>query len=259
MFSHFIDIALPPPASETLLEKGKRNPEQFFIVQPSLGVVTDHNSVGAFLLFDETPYAFQIAKADVLDTYNLAVVRDVVRVGSRYFVAADTGGLWILEGKDPANLGNILDPDPEESNPIGITMPMGDPVSGLAVDPHGRILVAGGGINTFGFLKIFDPLALDEEALAADPSNQELLSAAFRGTTIVSDKFGGPGTQLPAGRPQTVAVVSNDQTDRWIAGNQPPDEVMVTPKDLGKYTLTVSGTERPNTQVRFTNESSEET
>lgn len=149
-----------------------------------------------------------------LDTYALPAARDMARLGSLLFVAADSKGLVVLDASDPADLKNYLPDD------LAFPFPLNDPVMGVAVDPHGRVLVAGGGLNGFGQLKIFDPLALDLEEIAGDPSAR---FDALRGSTLVSDKLGtDTGTSLPEGRPMQVTVLSGDKRDRWRIGIDPP-------------------------------------
>ena len=115
---------------------------------------------------------------------------------------------WCSTPPTPATCKNLVDGD------VRFPFPLGDPVMAVAVDPHGRVLVAGGGVNGFGQLKVFDPLALDPAAVAAAPGDPAVRYAAFRGSTVVSDPPAG-GTSLPEGRPRHVAVLSDDDTARW--------------------------------------------
>jgi RHS repeat-associated protein len=186
--------------------------------------------------------AFEVEKSAVLDTFNLASVRDIARLGSLLFVAADTQGLVVMDASDPAHLKNLIPGN------ITFPFPLGDAVSGVTVDPHGRVLVVGGGLTGPGQLKILDPLALDPAAIAASPNDPHVRYAAFKGNTIISDKLGAdPGTSLPEGRPRRVAVLSDDQTDRWRIGvDAPPAGVTVAPpqppnESGDDYTVTVSG------------------
>ncbi|MDA8017399.1 MAG: DUF6531 domain-containing protein [Thermoanaerobaculia bacterium] len=178
---------------------------------------------------------FDIEQGQVLDTYELPEVRDVARLGSWLLVAAGTDGVRVLDAADPTNLRNVLPGD------LGFPFPGGDQVMGLDIDPHGRVAVVGGGTSVPGLLKIFDPLAMDLDAIAADPDNLELRNAAFKGSTVISDKLGAIGTQLPAGRPLRVSILSNDQRDTWFAGQPGPQEVTVGPASFGRFIVRVSG------------------
>jgi RHS repeat-associated protein len=183
---------------------------------------------------------FQIAKSEDLGTFKLDAVRDVARLGSWLFVAADTKGLMVLDAKDPAHLKNLLPQD------LAFPFPLADPVRGVAVDPHGRVLVTGGGVTGPGQLKIFDPLAVKLDTIGTNP---ETRYDAFKGSTIISDKLGGPGTQLPSGTPRRVAVLSTDRTSEWKLGDNPPEGVQVAPQppnsnadgSAPEYTVTVQG------------------
>jgi RHS repeat-associated protein len=198
---------------------------------------------------------FMAAGSGELDTLELAEVRDVARLGSWLFVAGGPAGLVVVDAADPAALAPVV--------PGGLTFPFpaGDPVTGVAVDPHGRVLVVGGGIASFGQLKIFDPLALDPAAVAADPGNPAVRYAAFKGSTIVSDPTGGgTGSQLPEGTPRRVAVLSDDQRDRFLAGADPQlagvTVQLPSPLPAGEYPVTLSGTgwtaNRPVTLANLT-------
>jgi RHS repeat-associated protein len=196
---------------------------------------------------------FEISGSEDIGTFNLAAVRDVARLGSLLFVAADSDGLVVMDASDPAHVKNLV------PNDVKFPFPLADPVRGVAVDPHGRVLVTGGGVSGFGQLKIFDPLALDPAAVAANPNDPAVRFAAFKGSTIISDKLGGPGTQLPSGLPRRVAVLSNDVADEWKIGEVPPAGVTVVPPDVPEdaegnpveeFTITVSGTDgRPGLPV----------
>jgi hypothetical protein len=160
----------------------------------------------------------------------------VARLGDLLFLAAGQQGLAVLDVSDPSALANVM--------PGGLTfpLPLSDVVRALAVDPHGRVLVAGGGVAGFGVLRIFDPLALPGILDAPDPAAARGL--AWRGTTIVSDRLGGTGTQLPAGTPRKVALYSDDLTSRWRVGEPAPDGLVATftPGAAGALgTLAVSG------------------
>jgi hypothetical protein len=96
-------------------------------------------------------------------------------------------------------------------------------VRDLAVDPHGRLMVVGGGISSWGELRVFDPLAIDPAAIAAAPNDLSVRNAAYRGSTRLSDYLGiETGTILPEGTPRKVAVLSQDRRDTWRIGVDPP-------------------------------------
>ena len=195
---------------------------------------------------------FEVAASDNVGTFELPAVRDLAHLGSWLFVAADTKGMMILNAADPAHVSNVL------PNDLAIPFPYNDPVRGVAVDPHGRVLVAGGGVNSPGQLKIFDPLALDVEAITAHPDDLNLRLAAYKGSTIISDKLGGTGTQLPSGLPRRIALLSNDDSDEWKLGDQWPDGITVVESPplegpdgnpLPDFRVTVYGTGTPNLPV----------
>jgi RHS repeat-associated protein len=182
---------------------------------------------------------FEVEASEVLDTYDLPAVRDIAMLGSLVFVAADTRGLVVMDASDPADLKNLI--------PGNVTFPLADPVMGVTVDPHGRVLIVGGGVNGFGQLKIFDPLALDPVAVGANPGDPAVRYAAFAGSTLLSDKLGAdPGTSLPEGKPEQVTVLSDDERDSWRIGvDAKPAGVTITPAtppaNGAEYTVTVSG------------------
>ena len=192
---------------------------------------------------------FRVEGAGTLDTYEpLTEVRDVARLGSLLFVAADEGGLAVIDGSNPQNLASYVQGG---GGAIYFPLPSNDPVYGVTVDPHGRVFVVGGGKNTPGWLEIFDPLDLDLAAIAASPGDPALRAAAFNGKSVVSDsttaELAGQGNTLPAGTPRRVKVLSDDQIDRWRIGVEPaPDGIVVLPTDPpeegGPYEITVSGT-----------------
>ncbi len=171
---------------------------------------------------------FEILGSDPVYTFPLAAARDVARLGSLLFVAADVDGLIVLDASNPANLRNAL--------PNGETFkfPLDDVVNAVTVDPHGRVIVAGGGIKGKGLLRIFDPLSM-----------------TFKGSTIVSDQLGAAtGTQLPEGTPQRVTVFSKDDTAEWKVGDPPPAGLTLEPAEVPvdefgepapEYTLKVKG------------------
>jgi RHS repeat-associated protein len=166
---------------------------------------------------------FEVESSGVADTHALGRAQDIARLGNLLFVAADEQGLAVLDVSDPTNLTGVLPGD------ATFLFPMQDLVRGVAVDPHGRVLVAGGGSRNFGILRIFDPLRLPEILAAPDPIAARGL--AWRGTTIISDRIGGTGTQLPPGYPRRVTVLSNDLKSAWIDGGTVPVEFTVQPID----------------------------
>ncbi|HEX4965393.1 MAG TPA: Ig-like domain-containing protein [Thermoanaerobaculia bacterium] len=167
---------------------------------------------------------FEVAASAPVNTFPLAAAKDVAHLGSLLFVAGDTAGLVVIDASDPGHLranGTYLFPE-------------SDSVTGVAVDPHGRVLVAGGGVRVQGQLKIFDPL-----------------TNTFKGSTILSDVAGATGTQLPAGLPQRIVVNSQDTTTEWKAGDPAPAGLTLQPvavptdgagEPVKEYTLVVSGT-----------------
>ncbi|MGB5882044.1 MAG: DUF6531 domain-containing protein, partial [Thermoanaerobaculia bacterium] len=185
---------------------------------------------------DTVAIDFDVVGTTKLDTFELDA-RDVARLGSWLFVAADAQGLVVLDASDPAKLKEVV---PNTS----FAFPLNDPVSGVDVDPHGRVLVVGGGAETPGQLKIFDPLDVDPDRMANnDPSHLE----AWNGSTLISDSLSAAqsGTSNPAGRPRRVSVLSNDQIDKWLVGGAPPAGITVSPTEppegVTEYVLTVSG------------------
>lgn len=199
---------------------------------------------------------FQITGSEQIGTVNFQAVRDIAHLGSWLFVAADSQGFFVMDASDPANVKNVL------PNNLGFPFPLADPVRGLSVDPHGRVLVTGGGVTGFGQLKIFDPLALDIPAITAAPDDPAVRFAAFKGSTIISDKLGGTGTQLPSGTPRRVAVLSNDLKDEWKLGDPYPPNLQVTTSLLPEvngvpaedFQVNVTGTDgKPNMPVTLQN------
>jgi len=179
---------------------------------------------------------FRARASQVVGHYPFEHVYDVARLGNLLFLAAGQQGLAVLDASDPSALANVM--------PGGLTFPLpySDVVRAIAVDPHGRLLVAGGGVANFGVLRIFDPLALPEIVAAPDPVAAR--GFAWRGTTIVSDRLGGTGTQLPAGTPRKVKLYSDDLSSRWQAGEPAPDGLVAafTPgAGAALGTLAVSG------------------
>ncbi len=207
---------------------------------------------------------FEIERGETLDTVDLETVRDSVRLGSLLFVAADRQGLMVFDVSDPKRMTpyvyrEVVGENGPVREPLGLPFPFGDAVRGVAVDPHGRVLVAGGGTSSFGQLKILDPLALDPAAIAQNPDDVEVLSAAFKGSSVISDQLGAAGTQLPAGTPLRVAVLSNDETYRWTAGKEPPEgsDLKISPEELPPFALTVSGRAAAESEVTFRKTNSE--
>jgi RHS repeat-associated protein len=192
-----------------------------------------------------------VAGGEVLDTYDLTAVRDVARLGSWLFVAADFDGLMVIDAADPSDLQNVV--------PSGVGFPFtgADPVTGVDVDPHGLVYVVGGGVTNFGQLKIFDPLLLDPQAVATaaaqQPPDLDGWFAAFRGSTLISDKIGGTGTQLPQGTPKRVSVLSNNQVDRWNVGQVPPDAALALNPPPELWSLTVGGRAPQGQEVELEN------
>ena len=163
---------------------------------------------------------FRARASQVVGHYPFEHVYDVARLGELLFLAAGQQGLAVLDASDPSELENVM--------PGGLTFPLpySDVVRAVAVDPHGRVLVAGGGVANFGVLRVFDPLALPEILEAPDPAASRGL--AWRGTTIVSDRLGGTGTQLPSGTPRKLALYSDDLASRWRVGEPAPDGLVAT-------------------------------
>ena len=185
---------------------------------------------------------FQVEKSQVLNTYPLAAARDMARMGSELFVAADTIGLVVLDATDPSQLVDIVPGN------LAFPFPFNDPVRGVTVDPHGRVLVVGGGITGFGQFKIFDPLKLDPAAVAANPNDPNVRYAAFRGSTLLSNNT-STFADIPQGTPRRVVALTNDASAVWAAGAAPPAGVTVTPPSApaqlsaaGEYSIAVSGT-----------------
>ncbi|HEX6904369.1 MAG TPA: Ig-like domain-containing protein [Thermoanaerobaculia bacterium] len=180
---------------------------------------------------------FEVLGSDPVDTYPLSAARGVARLGSLLFVAADADGLVVLDASDPAHLRNAM--------PDGSTFrfPLNDPVQAVTIDPHGRVIVAGGGVHGPGQLKIFDPLSM-----------------SFKGSTIVSDQLNAGGTQLPAGLPQRVTILSNDEISDWKLGDPAPAGLTLEPaavptdengEPLDEYLLKIRGTGTPKLPVTF--------
>lgn len=168
---------------------------------------------------------FEVAGSQEGQTYPLDEVRDIARLGSLIFVAAGEDGLAVLDGSDPMHLKSLVG---TAENPIYFPFPLQDPVTGVAVDPHGRVYVTGGGVNGFGQLKIFDPTRLDPAAIAANPADLQVRYAAFRGSTLISDPLGPGGSSLPEGKPRRVSIHSDDRITRFKVGDEPPPGLTVT-------------------------------
>lgn len=151
-------------------------------------------------------------------------VDDIERFGSWLFVAAAADGLAVLDIGDPTHLTNLI---PGHT----FQLPFADPVRGVAVDPHGRVVLVGGGQTFHGQLAILDPLRLDPAALAAGWDDPEVRNAAFRGRTRISDQLDSnvAGSQLREGLPRRVSVVSSDERSVWRFGSTPPAGITVTP------------------------------
>ena len=182
---------------------------------------------------------FSIRGSEVLDTFEQASVREIVRLGHWLFLAADAAGLIVLDASDPRNLRNAV------ADGIAFPWVLEDPVRAVAIDAHNRVLLAGGGVHGFGQLKIFDPLRFDPAAIAANPTDLDVKYAAFRGSTLLSSRLGGdPVPPLLEGTPRKIAVLSNDITDRWNAGASAPSplsESLGAEDGEGLALLSVSG------------------
>jgi RHS repeat-associated protein len=168
---------------------------------------------------------FEVAESEQGETYDLPEARDFARLGSLLFVAAGDDGLAVLDASDPLHLKSFIG---TEQNPIYFPFALRDPVMAVAVDPHARVYVAGGGVRGFGQLKILDPTALDPAAIAANPNDSAVRYAAFRGSTLISDKLGGGGISLPEGKPRRLAIHSEDLKARFRIGDEPPEVVEVS-------------------------------
>ncbi|HEV7509645.1 MAG TPA: Ig-like domain-containing protein [Thermoanaerobaculia bacterium] len=183
----------------------------------------------------------KVAESTKLGNFSLNRVRDMASLGSLLFVAGDEDGLIVLDASDPKNLKSYL-PD------VKFTFPLGDRVSGVAVDPHGRVLVAGGGIKGFGQLKIFDPLVLKPEEFSGASTPTATLLKPWKGNTLLSDKLGGSagGDGLRGGTPGRVTVLSSDDKYEWrVSDGAPPLSGLhvspTAPQDGSEFTLTISG------------------
>ncbi len=160
---------------------------------------------------------FRVGKGQVDDTFAVSTAYDLAAMGSELFVAADTLGLAVIDASNPAHLVDIIPGNPAITFPF----PFNDPVRGVAVDPHGRVLVVGGGVTGFGQLKIFDPQKLTPaviSAIADHPTDATQLYAAFHGSTILSDALTNATTMLPEGTPRRVAPLSDDVSLTWVGG-----------------------------------------
>ncbi len=66
----------------------------------------------------------------------------------------------------------------------------------------------------------------------------------LRGSTLLTDGPSG-GTVLEGGTPQRVEVLSEDVSDTWVVGEEPPEDVTLSPEELPEgtkpFTLTVEG------------------
>jgi RHS repeat-associated protein len=179
---------------------------------------------------------FEIEKSQVLGNVALTEVRDTARLGDWLFVAAGPQGLGVIDVSNPLALPAV--------GGVGAQVypfPLADPVQGLAVDPHGRVLVTGGGIGGFGQLKIFDPL-----------------TESYAGSTLVSDPLGNNLSSLPEGSPRRVAVLSEDTRQDLVAGAAPPLGIAVetaplAPPPSTAVRLTLRGTATPKLPVSLFN------
>ncbi|MEO1365724.1 MAG: DUF6531 domain-containing protein, partial [Acidobacteriota bacterium] len=181
---------------------------------------------------------FETRGAQVFPGFDFQVVRDMERLGSLLFVAAGPQGLWVLDLTDPKNPTNFLGGDRH------FAFPFGDQVRGLALDPHGRLAVSGGGLSSPGQVKIFDPLRLTN-----DPSQVSDLSGAWRGSTLVTDRLGSDElfARLPPTTPNHIEILSRDRESSWTLGvDDVPAEITVSPSELPSvdaFDLTVSGSD----------------
>ncbi|MEM7586358.1 MAG: RHS repeat-associated core domain-containing protein, partial [Acidobacteriota bacterium] len=181
---------------------------------------------------------FTVVGSSLSDSLATGSVQDAATLGSLVFVATLQNGLRVVDASNPGDLQNYL------PNNLSFTFPLQEATRGVAVDPHGRVYVSGGGAATFGQLKILDPLAIDLEAIAADPAAR---TAAWRGSTLLSDPVTGTDTVLPAGFPRRLALMSNDDRSSWTFDPAaPPAGVIFSPSappDDASYvlTLTVAG------------------
>ncbi|MEA2604011.1 MAG: hypothetical protein QOF89_5003 [Acidobacteriota bacterium] len=184
---------------------------------------------------------FKVQKSRALDGFApLTTGRDLARLGSLLFVAADTQGIAVLDASDPAHLKGKPEANPFFPYPLRVA------VRGVAVDPHGRLFTTGGGdAGLPGVMRVYDPLRLDFQALAGDPENPELRGAWFMGATVISNSTTGD-FNLPGGTPRKMAVLSNDEKSEWKIGDPPPSGLTVAfNPELDKadlVTLTVTGT-----------------
>ncbi len=189
---------------------------------------------------------FEVEKSTVLGTMaGIPNVRDMARMGAWMFLAADGQGLAIVDVSNPAAPRSVVESGGE---PVTWPLPYGDAVRGVATDPHGRVIIAGGGNALPGVLWAFDPLALDPAAAATahEIGDSDEKYAPFRGSTMISDRLlPDPGTQLPEGQPRRVTVLSDDDTTSWAAGTTPASvsfSVVSTPiGGTGELRLSVAG------------------
>lgn len=179
-------------------------------------------------------------------------VWDVAVVGNLLFAAANRAGLEVLDVRNPAALDRYM---PEG---LSIELPLREPVTGVAADIHGRVVLVGGGHNNYGLLATVDPLAIDPVAIAdaraANPDSHAWREGIVTGATILSDPtIAGPGdgavpdwSTLPGSRPVKVDVLTNDVRTDWRIGDSPegagftvtPSEA---PTDWDAETFTISG------------------
>ncbi|MEM1181669.1 MAG: Ig-like domain-containing protein [Acidobacteriota bacterium] len=182
---------------------------------------------------------FEVRAQRVFQGFNFTAVRDVERLGSLLFVAAGQQGLWVLDASDPENLVNYFG----AGSGLHFAFPLGDAVGGVALDPHGRVLVSGGGVSGPGQVKILDPLAFPE-----NPTTNADLVTAWRGSTLVSNRLGGSQfASMPPTTPNHLEILSRDRGDSWTLGvDGAPDGLSVTPGEipgLGDMVLTVAGSD----------------
>ena len=173
---------------------------------------------------------FNVTKIDSFDVFNFQAVRDIERLGNLLFVAAGQQGLWVLDASDPKNVKNYLaktEGSTATNEDLNFSFPLGDQVMGVAKDPHGRIIVIGGGVTTYGQLKIIDPTKIDPSTLQdGDPENDRF--RAFVGSTLLSNPISGSAAiaELPTGTPTSLELQSWDLRDQWTVGEEVPEKIL---------------------------------
>ncbi|MEM8963088.1 MAG: Ig-like domain-containing protein, partial [Acidobacteriota bacterium] len=195
---------------------------------------------------------FRVDGTEVLDNFDVHTARDAARLGSLLFVASDTDGLQVIDASDPSNLRRFLEPEgitPSDA-PRSYRLPLAEKVRGVATDRHGRVIFVGGGNHAFGQARILDPQEFHLDAYLATPSTTGCAEVGnpppqpawdeypehcwahrpIRGTSKLTDPLlDDHASNLPAGTPRRIAILSNDRTDSWILGQDPPDFLTVYP------------------------------